>query len=558
MSTHPHSWAFEAHSIQGFILETGRLADAVGASLLVDRLTGDLGDDAGAGNLLSTVLAVTGVASDAVRFSRRGGGAFIAFFAHEDARAAARTLWQAALHVNAPGLRWSDGVADVTGGFREAAASALKACQTASRIETARLPEPGPAVLRVSRTGQPAVARQRIGDKGVEAVDAATRARRRHGTVVAGVRVLTDRFCDQKGLVWPRNMEQTDAYEDPAAPPEPARRRAQRFPFAGDDHEVAFLHADGNGLGVLLQELAKVPEKDYLGTYMAFSRAVSEATREAATDASMKSLLPYARHNEDGSRTMPARPLVLGGDDLSIIVRADLALDFAETFLTAFERHAATRLGQVRLGGGKLSGLTAACGVAFVKSTFPYLMASDLAEQLCARAKRAIKAEAALRQRKMPLSAIAVQRVTTALAETELPGFEWQGQRRTLGLEAYVLAPDSTKVALPRWTDLRALAGRLSQDASPRGPARKLLIDMHQDPGQAVERYRRWRELRQAADAQGLQQTDAALARLGVPNGAELPIGPHGSPWPDALLLAALARAAPPAQIEAATTEVGR
>ena len=43
-----HCWTFECGSIQSFIFETGRLADAVGASLLVDRLTGDLDETADA------------------------------------------------------------------------------------------------------------------------------------------------------------------------------------------------------------------------------------------------------------------------------------------------------------------------------------------------------------------------------------------------------------------------------------------------------------------------------------------------------------------------------
>ena len=81
-----HCWAFECGSIQAFILETGRLADAVGASLLIDRLTGDLDEAAGAtASLLQCVLNATKAAAE-VEFSRRGGGSFIAFFASATAR----------------------------------------------------------------------------------------------------------------------------------------------------------------------------------------------------------------------------------------------------------------------------------------------------------------------------------------------------------------------------------------------------------------------------------------------------------------------------------------
>jgi hypothetical protein len=538
MGEERHCWAFEAGSIQAFILETGRLADAVGASLLVDRLTGDLGEEADAGDLLSVVLKAAGAGSGDVRFSRRGGGAFIAFFDDAALLRRVRCLWHAALHVNAPGLRWADGVASHPTSFKDAAAGALAACQVASRTEAVRLPEAVPPALRVARTGQPAVARQRLGAKGMEPVDAATLARRRHATAAHRLRALTNRFSAQPGLVWPRDMEAYDPGDD-VADLEAASPGAGRFPFAGGDREVAFLHADGNGLGVLLRELAKASEKDYLESYAHFSRAVSLATREAAAEATEQVLLAQTRSNGDGTRTVPARPLVLGGDDLSIIVRADLALPFAEAFLKAFEARTKARLSGVRWPGGRLSGLTAACGVAFVNASFPFQAAADLAERLCARAKRAIKAEAKVHTRATPLSGIAVHRVTTALADEDLPLVSWNGLDWPLGQEAYVLAPERPSPGLPRWEDLLALAGRLGRDASPRGPARRLLIDLKRDMVAARETYRRWRELRQATDAQGLQSTDALLKRLGVTD-ATLPLGRLGTPWPDALLVAEL------------------
>ena len=539
-----HAWAFAALSIQTYILETGRLADAVGASLLVDQLTGDLTDSDADDSLLAIVMSASKVRLGTdLRFARRGGGAFIAVFDDREALCRTRLLWQAALHQNAPGLRWTDGLGSDTNSGA-AVEVARVACEDNGRVDMARLPEAGPLVLRVARTGQPASVRRSLGEKGTEALDAASEARRRHGATRAGQGRLTDRFSTEPGLVWPRHMELADEQEGGTGDEgltKNAARHAQRFPFLSDDHEVAILHADGNGVGALLARIrTETPPANYLKVHEAFSKAVAEATRQAAGEATQRSLLPYARPNPDTTRTVPARPLVLGGDDLTLIVRADLALEFATVFLNELESRTTKMLKDVRTGGEVLGTLTATCGIAFVKSTFPFHEGVKLAEWLCTEAKQAIQQEARTATgegRKGPLSAIAMHRVTTALADVGRPTVRLGGKTVPLGHVAYVFPPDGKNTGLPCWKDLDTLAQLLGTEASSRGPVRTLLIDMQQSPGMARERYRRWRSLRNAEANEAL---DNCLQRLGIPKGHDLPLSPSGSPWPDALLLAEL------------------
>ncbi|WP_119156876.1 Cas10/Cmr2 second palm domain-containing protein [Caldimonas tepidiphila] len=524
-----HCWAFEAGSIQGYLHETGRLVDAVGASQLIDKLCGTLGAPQPGDDLLSLVLEAAGIASRDVSFSRRGGGSFIAFFGSGEARERARRLWTLALQENAPGLRWSEGLAEHES-HQEAARLALERSKVAGNFDAPRLPEAGPGVARVPRTGLAAVELRRFGPRGEELLDAATVARRRH----ARGNSLTQKFSPDRELVWPRNMERDEDAEGDAA----------SFPFLGDDREVAFLHADGNGLGVLLRRLADAGRERpgaYVQHYAAFSRAVTLATEHAAQAATRAVLLPAT----GASRVVPARSLVLGGDDLSLIVRADLALPFAQAFLEAFERHSREELkrlpAELRLG----QGLTAACGLVFVKASHPFMAAAALAEDLCKQAKDEIKREARERGRDMPLSAVALHRVTTALAdEAEGPGMHWQGRMVRAGLPAYVLGESRT--TLPRLPDLQALAAALGSAAAARGPARRMLTQMHQEPFVARRTYARWRQMLRDDPAgegrQQLQRLDEALQRLGVPPASELPLVPHGegafaTPWPDALLL---------------------
>lgn len=528
MTAHRYCWAFEAGSIQGYLHETGRLKDAVGASQLVDNLCGRLaGEDEAAApgtDLLSLVLQAAQVDAADVAFSRRGGGSFIAFFAEPGQRERARRLWRQALAENAPGLRWSEGLGEQDSPH-EAAREALQASKVAGNFDTPRLPEAGPATQRTARTGHAAVRLERGGPRGDELLDAATVARRRH---VRGTS-LTEKFAASADLRWPRNME-PDEDDDTA------------FPFGDGPREVAFLHADGNGLGQLLRRLDDAARQDagsYLRHYAAFSRAVTRATESAAREATAEVLLPAT----GPARVVPARPLVLGGDDLSLIVRADLALPFAQAFLVAFERQSRDELRKLPAGLGLAKGLTAACGVAYVKASHPFMAAAALAEELCKQAKGAIKAEAASRNRAMPLSALALQRVTTALADDGGSGpARWVDRPVLGGLPAYAVG-EAADTALPRLPDLQALAAAMGDAAAARGPARRLLTQLHQEPLVAAKTYKRWREMlaAEAAGHEQLRRIDEALRHLGVEPAVALPLRRDGdawrTPWPDALLL---------------------
>ena len=79
---------------------------------------------------------------------------------------------------------------------------------------------------------------------------------------------------------------------------------------------------------------------------------------------------------------IPIRPIVLGGDDLTVICRADIALDYVTTFMAEFER-------QTEHMGRKL---TACAGIAYIKSSFPFYYGYELAEALCSVAKKDAKA----------------------------------------------------------------------------------------------------------------------------------------------------------------------
>lgn len=136
-------------------------------------------------------------------------------------------------------------------------------------------------------------------------------------------------------------------------PPE-ATARNPAFPFPGRDRRSGVVHADLSGLVQVFQSLmgSAKRSRDVFRVATAIEGAIVAAARSACT----ATLLPRAidpsgdpkhfghllgrdrkRAGVHKLRIVPARPVLLGGDDLTIIVRADLAVAFSERFRIAVE-----------------------------------------------------------------------------------------------------------------------------------------------------------------------------------------------------------------------------
>lgn len=143
---------------------------------------------------------------------------------------------------------------------------------------------------------------------------------------------------------------------------------------------VGVIFADGNGLGQLFMNFEKYLQgKPYARTLREFSIAIDECTEAAF----------YSACRTMGDTQVPVVPLVLGGDDLTLVMDGRRALDFAVTFLREFERETSekpiiTELARAGLGAPRLS---ACAGVAIVKPHFPFHAAQVMAEELLQSAK---------------------------------------------------------------------------------------------------------------------------------------------------------------------------
>ena len=176
--------------------------------------------------------------------------------------------------------------------------------------------------------------------------------------------------------------------------------------------KVAVIHIDGNGVGGIMKELNSSKDRVAPGVFKAkvgcdrddpdalrrFLRAVNRHLDDAVTlafAAAWTRIAELSRHDDDraGRRhtAIPVVPVILGGDDVTVITSGDYALPFAAAYLRYYEE--ATRsdpiLRYLTPPEGQDTGpMTAAAGVAIVKRNFPFHIAYELAEKLVERAKK--------------------------------------------------------------------------------------------------------------------------------------------------------------------------
>jgi hypothetical protein len=133
---------------------------------------------------------------------------------------------------------------------------------------------------------------------------------------------------------------------------------------------------------------------DYIEKYRNFSNALDDCTIAATRSALEEFKKSFLENQEkkairrgkpltDDEKKLPIVPLVLGGDDLTIICNGVYAIKFTKDFLLEFERQAKTHKDI-----NKITELGICAGIAIIKPHFPFHQAYKLAEQLLQSAKK--------------------------------------------------------------------------------------------------------------------------------------------------------------------------
>jgi CRISPR RNA silencing complex Cmr2 subunit-like protein len=412
-------YRYETSGIQRWILDSNKLRELKSGSALVEALTAraeQLIADANGEVLQATAGAAT------ARFDSRQQ---MEAFASE---------WPMYVRYHAPGLQVIQAWTEDTGGGVQALFDGVSERRNRSWVD---LPEAGPWVARAGRSGLPAVwvpeeLRRRVPGTGG-----------------------WDRAMVARAIAEERATQRLD------------RLLADGWTFEDDlaswgEGPVAVIHLDGSGVGKRLREV---------GTTADQLRSFSEQLRDATWAATQKALGRLCKRLGPGDRHLRARPIVVGGDDVTILLPAaggrELAVDWMELFEQ--ETGAAERSS---IGGRLHSG----AGIVFVHASYPFSMAYELAEVACRDAKRA-----AVDDRGTPTaSVLQFRRVTASLSGGDAAATTW-----ALGGSS-------------RLPDVKALGGLVKACGQlPRGTLRTwlALVDRDDDVGRQVA----WNRAREVA-----------------------------------------------------------
>jgi hypothetical protein len=533
MSGTSHAYLFEAKGIQRYIFDSGRLADVVGGSDLISGLCASDEEDA-----LVSLVGHVFKDQDGPDFSRRAGGAFCMHHADVSCLRRFQRLWRLWVGVNLPGLEFSDAVA-------ENATNPTHAYRKVSAVRentAAFLPPAGHVYAAINpRTGRTAT--EEIKEEIVDAVVAPQRRRAHALAEEASVGASPDRVADKFAgnshpddrpglrLRFPRHFDAEEATQFSPA-----------FPFKSvvdgeePDRRVALIHADISGLGQVFTRLtaavsspAEVREVSN-EIENAIERAAQAATRHVLLVETVTDPHEMAKRGLIGDvdpaevepfALIPARPILLGGDDIAILVRADLALPFAKVLLSEIETRTRAAFDALRDQHPVLPPCLSACtGIAIVGAGHPSLAAHELAEGLCSYAKKAAKQAAREGGERVPPSMLAFATVTSTVQEG------WD----TLHERDYCAAPDPSRTAAG--DRLGALVYRVSDETGHTGPIDTLFelaraLDALEGKGKLhlairwafdewTECEKAWNRFFKVAEGDAKTSAEDALAALGA------------------------------------------
>lgn len=160
--------------------------------------------------------------------------------------------------------------------------------------------------------------------------------------------------------------------------------------FTSSNNWLAIIHADGNGLGAhIISIYNKIEGQRIKEVIREFSKSLDKATKSA-----VKKTYDEIFGNGLDTYEPPIRPILIGGDDITVVVKGDAAIPFTNSFLKNFEKETQSEFenleSRLNLRSKNLAlakGLTACAGISFVKPNYPFHYGVHLSESLTAAAK---------------------------------------------------------------------------------------------------------------------------------------------------------------------------
>lgn len=470
--------------IQGFIFQTNKLQEIVGASELVEEICTELFKE-----------TVTEQEYESNTVLHAAGNIKHIFTSRETCERVVREFPKKVVGM-APGITISQAVVEMEGGDFSTAVDELERKLKAQRNKPMNSTTVGlMGIDRNQRTGLPIM----LASKNQE--DEAT-----YSKLYEFEKLYGNRFHDPKRRRTTKTLcEKAFGIENLTY-----KEIAYDIDKMNDTNSwVAVIHADGNGLGQIVQKVGK--EKD---DFSEFSRKLDVATTNAAVKA-FNDVFAF----EPGKK-VEIRPIVLGGDDLTVVCRADKALAYTHSFLRHFEDETKALKNILKENKVFVNGedhLTACAGIAYIKESYPFYYGYELAEMLCSKAKKDAKKD--LKDGELPASCLMFHKVQDSFVKDydDMVNRELRPQHDiSFEFGPYYLYEQQREGSGARWT-IRKLASAVDLFDSSRecnavkSKLRQWLSALHEGEGQAKQHLIRTRQIAKESNKEDIVNTCVAM-----------------------------------------------
>ncbi len=153
---------------------------------------------------------------------------------------------------------------------------------------------------------------------------------------------------------------------------------------------MALIHADANKLGKMIADaLDHIQKTRSDDAAIEFSKELTVIIEKATQESLKTALIPIVDSCE--SEEIPARIIICAGDDVTIVLPAENALDFTIKYLNTFQTKFSKKAKDIAAKYEIPLKLTASAGIAFVKPSYPFAQAYQLCEEMCSFTKKQLE-----------------------------------------------------------------------------------------------------------------------------------------------------------------------
>jgi hypothetical protein len=299
-------------------------------------------------------------------------------------------------------------------------------------------------------------------------------------------------FCDTKGIVKPSNeirfysmetavkAEMSDAANKSLkdrfneifdVKKSAVRMNEFEFPTKVDElgqkdgeNYFAIIHVDGNNMGVKFRGCKNLIERRVL------SREIRRKTEGAFADLILKIIAAKTENifdeilNLKNKKLLPIRPLILGGDDVTFICPANMAILFTKTLMESLDS-ATPKNASESLTQEAARKMDCCAGIAILPTSYPFFRGYELAEQLCDAAKESMRNEYSKTDKGSSWLDFAILHGEQAPTLEQIREREYTGARGNLHFGAYRVGNDAAKNKVDRRFNIENLLSCATQFA---------------------------------------------------------------------------------------------